>query len=99
MLLSVSEFHWLQEERNPYALTWWWKKETSVSIGIQSQAFLLVTKRYRSALFSGHISLLRTNRGAQVSKKKETISERRACLLKAHEKLRAQEAIPSCSNV
>jgi hypothetical protein len=51
---------------------------------------MLVTKRYRSALVSGHISLLRKNTDAQASKRGETIYERRACLQKAHEKLRAQ---------
>jgi len=70
------------------------KKEISVAVGIQSQAFLPVNKRYRRALFSGHINLLRTNTDAPASKERE----RRylnvgLTLQKAHEKVRAQYAI------
>jgi hypothetical protein len=42
-----------------------------VAVGIQNQAFLPVNKRYRKALVSGHISLLRTNTDAHASTKKE----------------------------
>ena len=58
-----------------------------MAVGIQSQAFLPVNKRYRRALVSVHISLLRTNTDAQASKKRETISERRAHVTKSTHKV------------
>jgi hypothetical protein len=42
-----------------------------MAVGIQIQGFQPVNKRYRKALVSGHISLLRTNTDAHASKKKE----------------------------